>query len=381
MAERKIYLGSIGPLTIDDEELLEETEESGWDDGEDADPTDDAAGEYQTALRASGILRRRRAGVNLDDEALASAILAGQGHNVIPLNYSTFENRKLPTLVSSNLTTTLETTISAFDTKSLKCVSTSAGGYVALTTGATVYNIRFLPNQKWLISAYVRSPAANTQIKFNIKLSDGTVIDSATITLASADTWYRKSAVIDATSYAFVKGHIRITIIDNAKTLYVDAIMAEIYLGDGSDTTPSAYIYGTQSYESLMTDGVEPDAIIGKYVDSAASNNLVSNGVLYTIGGDSSDFALMSGDCISLGVKVEDCEGKIMLALSYSDDGGSYWTSCGAIVIAANYGGYCVAQQSITSDVTRRYRATGFSYVLDNNLLQGVAFNVFVYRK
>jgi hypothetical protein len=381
MAERKIYIGSIGPLTIDDEELLEEAEESGWDDGEDADPTDDAAGEYQTALRASGILRRRRAGVNLDDEALASAILAGQGHNVIPLNYSTFENRKLPTLVTSNLTTTLETTISAFDTKSLKCVSTSAGGYVALTTGATVYNIRLLPNQKWLVSAYVRSPTANTQIKFSIKLSDGTVVDSATITLASADTWYRKSAVIDTTSYAFVKGHIRITIIDDAKTLYVDAVMAEIYLGDGSDTTPSAYIYGTQSFESLMTDGVEPDAIIGKYVETVASYDLIIATAYYDIAGESGDFELIAGDYVIMEVKFEDCEGRTELMLYHYNYTTAGWYNDSTVIVAANYGGVCVAHLAITGDIKYKFKAEARSTVLAHNLLQNISYRVFVYRK
>lgn len=298
---------------------------------------------------------------------------SGDGKNRLPLRYSTFENRKLPPLAVSNVTATLETALSAFDTRSLKTTATSAGGHCTLAASAGAYNVRLAAGKKWLLSAYANAPSANTQVRLAVVTPDGTY-QSDVITITAADTWTRISAVLDLSSDTKAGLNVRL-IHAGTTTVYWDAIMLEQYVGDGTNVAPSPYTFGQSSLGAISTEAIEEGAFTETYVDVVADYNLVDAYTYYTIAGPSGDFDLRSGDIVELTGKVQDVEGGCRLRFYYSDNGGSSWTALGYITIhGADDGGVLVATQTISSTVSRRYRLMGYSLSLTNNLVSGIEF-------
>lgn len=187
--------------------------------------------------------------------------LSGTGVNVMNPRYCTFEETSLPPMRQNNAdalvaVATQETTVGValIGTKCLKYQirSTAINDALHLASWGNERNITLQPGGKWLISFYVKSDTAN--ISLNLDLLYGTAGYTPVpflpgtlkyiTTGATLNTWNRYSYIADMTSTASTETNFRLVLDvanDRLSTIWIDGIMIEGYIGDGTITTPSPY--------------------------------------------------------------------------------------------------------------------------------------------
>lgn len=178
--------------------------------------------------------------------------IGGSGINILPDQFSTFEQTALPPLSLSSATATRDATVTpaVYGSAVLKIVNTGASGSVTL--GST-YNIPHTAGKKYIISAYFGTDAEPRNVKAYAVMSDGTSVDLGTVVKAVAGAMRnsRLSWVADLSAYAQSAFKLKIENGGAAGTiLFIDGVMVEEQIG--RLPTPSAYARGAVSSMAIQ---------------------------------------------------------------------------------------------------------------------------------
>jgi len=167
--------------------------------------------------------------------------VGGTGVNFCPVRYSTWPYDTLPDVTVVRGTATLDVAVAYFDDNALKLSATDDNCYCYLGTSSTGYNISIPPNEKWILSLYVRCSAASQpgQLYLKTEKNGGTFYGKNFTTSPSANTWQRVSGLLDLSADSSTKVLIRV---DNdggsGVDMWIDGIMLEPTIGVAADPSP-----------------------------------------------------------------------------------------------------------------------------------------------
>lgn len=177
--------------------------------------------------------------------------LAGRGVNLVPDEYSLWGSTMLPRIVqfSARGNFSRDAGQSFFGTASLRMECTDAAGdyHVYLGSGTADYFIPVTPGRSYIISAYVRSAQANSNIQIFIT-SSGSWLGPEFHTSATANQWTRVSTVFTPPANVTAIG-LRLDVNQFGRTVWWDGLMIEEQ--QGTRTTPSPYARGSASRMAL----------------------------------------------------------------------------------------------------------------------------------
>ena len=173
---------------------------------------------------------------------LTKSVLGGKGINIANYDYSVGDVIQ-PVPGTVNNADFSYSSVFYIGSQSHKLVSTGANPQVYLGANSTDYNIRMSPNRKWIVSAYVRSDVALSEVQFTLRTngSGAHVSTPVLINAPTVDTWVQVSSVIDLSGDSSTGAILRIdgNQVSDGSTLRVDGIMIEEQVGEL--TEPSAY--------------------------------------------------------------------------------------------------------------------------------------------
>ena len=173
--------------------------------------------------------------------------LGGNGINLLPDQYSTYEQTSLPPLSALLGTVARDAVVTPaiLGSAVLKLTNTSADASVTLGTS---YNIPHTAGKKYIVSAYFGTDAQPRNVQAYAQMSDGTLIDLGVVakTAAGAMRNSRLSWVADLSARTEASFRLRFYNLGAAATyLQIDGVMVEEQIGRLPN--PSAYSRGAVS--------------------------------------------------------------------------------------------------------------------------------------
>lgn len=184
--------------------------------------------------------------------------LAGNGTNIMPAEYSLFEQGFAPVTVRNSTVVTalpeLDVASKVLGAPMLKWTTTGNDGYLYFDDSTLQYNIPVTPGKRWIVSFYVKSDVANAQMNVYMKRNNdaGHTLGSAITTPAVANTIQRISSVVNMTAFTATDAVVLRIDLDVAGTVWVGGIMIEEQIGNLN--VPAAYTRGT--YSALYADAI-----------------------------------------------------------------------------------------------------------------------------
>lgn len=181
------------------------------------------------------------------------ANVGGNGSNILPDAYSTYEQTSLPVLTLAGGAVCTRDSANKVVGASLK----TTGPANAIVFFGTSDNVQLTAGKRYLISAWGRSTNAGNTIKLFIQTSAGTYY-SDPLPVAAANTFQRISAVLDMTANTTLVG-LAGFIKEQSHDYLIDGVMIEEAVGILNN--PSTYVRGslrTASYvqETEPTGGI-----------------------------------------------------------------------------------------------------------------------------
>jgi|APLak6261659120_1056016.scaffolds.fasta_scaffold00005_28 hypothetical protein len=168
--------------------------------------------------------------------------LAGSGVNVVNPRYATFEEAGLPP-ISGLAIASLDNTTGFVGSKSIKIAAPlSPGLNCYLGTSSTDFNFPITPNNKWIVSFYVKSSGVSCACHVRLRINSLTGFNVSGVTSATADTWTRISGVVNLSNNASTQAMMQLnndTFETTPADIWFDGLMVEAQLGD--KTEPSVY--------------------------------------------------------------------------------------------------------------------------------------------
>lgn len=185
--------------------------------------------------------------------------LSGAGVNILPHEYSLFEQGSPPTTVRNATVVpalpVLDTGALIFGTPMLKWTSTGTDGYVYFNVNsASNYNIPVTAGKKWIVSFYCKASVASAQLNVYLRRNSDAAhtLGTALTTSGTANTVTRVSSVVDLTAFPATDAVILRVDCDVAADFWIGGIMIEEMVG--TVAAPSAYARGT--YSSMVASAI-----------------------------------------------------------------------------------------------------------------------------
>ncbi len=122
-----------------------------------------------------------------------------------------------------------------------RLLAAAADQWQYLGTSTSDYNVKLSPNQKWIISAWVRCPVASKTGQLFVRTSTaGQHYNVSFITSLSAGVWTRVSGIIDLSADNSPTCILRVDNDSVDQIMYFDDMMLEPMIGN--NTVPSPYV-------------------------------------------------------------------------------------------------------------------------------------------
>lgn len=169
--------------------------------------------------------------------------LGGNGINLLPDQYSTFEAATLPPITNPSAVP-----ISRDGAVKVIAGALILGGSGAAYLGNAFGILKLTPGKKYIVSGWFRKIATGKQAFLAIETRGGTYYYSPPFTLSTANTWERHSAILDLSANTQTDAWLLVG--NNAAgDLYVDGLMVEEAVGNLNK--PSTYARGSATGMAL----------------------------------------------------------------------------------------------------------------------------------
>lgn len=183
------------------------------------------------------------------DGLITPGRLGGSGVNVLPDQYSTFENTTLPQLVPSNLTASRDATFKKVAASLLLQRQTAGTSGFIFLCPSLGWNIQHTTGKRYIVSFYYLT---NSITSGSVDLQSNTLTDSPSgpLTFVNDGQWRRISALLDASAMTGERIAIRLLVNGaNGTDIRIDGVMIEEAVG--TLNSPSAYSRGTPAGVAL----------------------------------------------------------------------------------------------------------------------------------
>jgi hypothetical protein len=187
------------------------------------------------------------------------------GVNLLPRELSTFGTSEFIFHKAPSSDVVFSTDRALFSDKSLKLTANAYDSWVYFGEGGN--NVAISPNRRWMLSTYVYSTQAGSNIG-ELFLLTGTSYQHVNVVfdVLEANTWVRVFGIVDLTSYSDTSAQVRVDNNLAGNVMYFDGLMLEEYVGQA---IPSAYML-PPSMGSTGADGQTYYTWV-KYADTPTS--------------------------------------------------------------------------------------------------------------
>ena len=169
------------------------------------------------------------------------ADIGGNGVNILPDQYSTYEAATLPALVLPNGAVCTRDATNKIIAASLKVTGpANAGVYL----GASLGNLILTPGKRYIVSCWLRADAANKSIRMFIERTGGVYTYTDALVVTAANTWQRVSGLLDLSANTTTSSWLGF-LKDQTGDFWVDGLMVEEAVG--LLNAPSTYARGQSS--------------------------------------------------------------------------------------------------------------------------------------
>lgn len=176
--------------------------------------------------------------------------LGGNGINILPDGYSTFEATALPAMTNPLGLTLARDATNKVVSASLRATNPSGAKHVYLGASVAGSGLKLTPGKKYLVSAWANVDSGGSQVRPAIEVLGGTYYYGAytAIAVQSANTFTRYSWIIDTSANTVVDAWLLLNV-DGGGTYRFDGIMVEELIGRAN--VPSTYSRGVAAGVAL----------------------------------------------------------------------------------------------------------------------------------